>query len=86
MGTNFQKGSCDNHCEPAVEAMLLSCVEKKIPNIPKGNPLAGKIFHMKRAKLIRQGMVQAGCLLPALERPEETAKPTMKPSKHNHLK
>ena len=80
MSTNFQKGSCDTHCEPAVEEMLMSCVEKRIPDIPKGNPLAGKKFHMKRAKLIRQGMVQAGCIMPKLSRPATTRYPTKKPS------
>jgi hypothetical protein len=52
----------------------------EIPDIPKGNPLAGKPFHMKRAKLIRQGMIHAGCNLPELHISLATPQPTARPS------
>ena len=81
MASNFHRGSCVHGCEPAVEAMLVSCVNMEIPDIPKGNPLAGKPFHMKRAKLIRQGMIHAGCNLPELHISLATPQPTARPSK-----
>jgi hypothetical protein len=79
MVTNFQPGSCSQDvCLPAVSAMLNHCVGRKIPNIPKGNPLAGKPFATKRGDMIRQGMMQAGCKVPKIV--AASSAPTSKPS------
>jgi hypothetical protein len=79
MVTNFQPKSCTKDvCLPAVSAMLDHCVGRKIPDIPKGNPLAGNPFAKKRGEMIRQGMMQAGCNMPAIM--QESSSPTAKPS------
>jgi hypothetical protein len=83
MTSNFKPGTCSNTCQPEVQRMLTTCLNKKIPNIPPGNPLAGQIFARNRASLIAKGMTQAGCPVtlpakPTVPTPVPTPKATAK--------
>ena len=62
MASSYRDGTCSNDvCRPAVEHMLSACVHWKIPDVPAGNPLAGKTFRVDRAESIRSAMIRAGC-------------------------
>eukprot|EP00937_MAST-01D_sp_MAST-1D-sp2_P007068 g7068.t1 len=85
MTLSFSGNSCTKGCGPTVERMLSACIDLTIPDVPAGNPLAGKLFTIDRAEGIRSAMIKAGCtidFIQILKARRPTQQPTPAPGAH----
>ena len=65
MSQNFAPGTCTAaagaQCTAAVKTIVSACQDKKIPNIPVGNPTANKMFDEGFSQRIIGTFDKAGC-------------------------